>query len=241
MNLLDFNLTSALPAAPFREEGLQDPRTWPASWSQIETKLTNCLDSVTLPRHDVAGVLSGCLAGRASRRDGGEQSWDVDRLGALLSNAVGVRTDRPDRLGDRRAYPSAGGRFPVEIYLAADGLSDLANVFHYSVLDHELHGVRRFDDLPALLKAAFGTEWVAASYGVVVLTAVIERSARKYGDRAYRYGLLESGHLAQNLLLTAEAMGTGTTPVGGFADRVVTAMVGADGQQEVVTYAVVLT
>jgi SagB-type dehydrogenase family enzyme len=241
MNMLDYHRISTLPVQPFRANDIQDPATWPDSWSTTETKLTARLDTIALRTAELSGDLSTCLATRASQRGGGDRRWDVSALGTLLGHAVGPRDKSHVDSPERRAYPSAGARFPVELYVVVDGLSSAANVFHYAAREHELHGVTRLRDVRTSVNAAFGPGWVAEAFGVVVLTAVLGRSARKYEERAYRYVLLESGHLAQNLLLTAEALGVGITPVGGFADRVVTAMIRADGRQEVVTYAVALT
>ena len=40
----------------------------------------------------------------------------------------------------------------------------------------------------------------------------------EYGSRATRYCLLEAGHIAQNILLQAAALGLGAVPVGAFDD-----------------------
>jgi SagB-type dehydrogenase family enzyme len=50
------------------------------------------------------------------------------------------------------------------------------------------------------------------------MTAVVARTASKYGDRATRYVHLEAGHAAQSLLLQAVALGLGGVPIGAFDD-----------------------
>ena len=77
---------------------------------------------------------------------------------------------------------------------------------------------------------------VLPSAAVIVLTALFWRSRFKYGQRAYRFTLLEAGHAAQNLLLTAAALGLRAQPVGGFYDRRVDELVGADGLHEASLY-----
>jgi SagB-type dehydrogenase family enzyme len=51
-----------------------------------------------------------------------------------------------------------------------------------------------------------------------VLGADIRLSARAYGSRAMRFALLEAGHAAQNVMLTATEMGLATLEWGGFDD-----------------------
>ena len=59
---------------------------------------------------------------------------------------------------------------------------------------------------------------------MVVFTAVYERTARKYGERAARYIHMETGHAAQNLFLQAGALGLDTVVVGAFDDDTVAAL-----------------
>ena len=52
----------------------------------------------------------------------------------------------------------------------------------------------------------------------------VSSSARrsKYGERSVRYVHIEVGHVGQNLMLEATALGLGTVPVGSFDDDAVT-------------------
>ena len=58
------------------------------------------------------------------------------------------------------------------------------------------------------------------------------RSRFKYGQRGYRFALLEAGHLAQNVLLAAEALDLGAAPIGGFYDRQLAEFLEIDGVNE---------
>jgi hypothetical protein len=46
-----------------------------------------------------------------------------------------------------------------------------------------------------------------------------ERVSRKYGERAVRFLLQESGHLMQNLCLLSASLGLVTVPLGGYFER----------------------
>jgi SagB-type dehydrogenase family enzyme len=71
---------------------------------------------------------------------------------------------------------------------------------------------------------------------VVVFTSIFQRMRWKYQQRSYRYGLLEAGHLGQNLCLAATSMGLGTCCVGAYYDRDLDAMLGIDGTYEASLY-----
>ncbi len=53
---------------------------------------------------------------------------------------------------------------------------------------------------------------------VFVLTSIAWREAWKYGNRAYRYCLLDMGHAWQALALAARAIGCDTFAIGHFPD-----------------------
>ena len=69
---------------------------------------------------------------------------------------------------------------------------------------------------------------------------MIWRSRFKYGERGYRFALLEAGHAAQNMLLAATALALAALPLGGFYDRRLDELVGADGLDEATLYAIAL-
>jgi SagB-type dehydrogenase family enzyme len=75
---------------------------------------------------------------------------------------------------------------------------------------------------------------------IVVLTTVLERSLWKYGDRGYRYQLLEAGHVAQNLNLVATALGLGSFNIGGFFDSDLANLLGLDIEEEIPLYGIAL-
>ena len=56
--------------------------------------------------------------------------------------------------------------------------------------------------------------------------------------RGYRFALLEAGHVVQNLLLTATALGLGAVPLGGYYDRLTDEFLGLDGVNESTLYTV---
>ena len=58
----------------------------------------------------------------------------------------------------------------------------------------------------------------------MVIAAVVERTARKYGRRAERYCFIEAGHVAQNVLLQATALHLAGVPIGAFEDDAVAAV-----------------
>ena len=81
---------------------------------------------------------------------------------------------------------------------------------------------------------------LAGAAAVVFVTAVFWRSRFKYGLRGYRFALLEAGHVAQNVLVAATELAVAALPLGGFYDARVERLLGVDGVDESVVYAIVL-
>jgi len=68
--------------------------------------------------------------------------------------------------------------------------------------------------------------WAAQTY----------RTLYRYSTRAYRYILLDAGHVCQNLYLAAEAIGYGVCAIGAYDDAQVNALLQLDGQTQFVAY-----
>ena len=59
----------------------------------------------------------------------------------------------------------------------------------------------------------------------------------RYGQRGYRYILLDAGHICQNLYLAAESIGCGVCGIGAFDDDIMNETLGLDGENHFVVYA----
>jgi SagB-type dehydrogenase family enzyme len=192
---------------------------------------------VELPETKRSGgpALWSVLEGRRSRRDFSGESISKEELSLLLWAIQGESGGLPD--WPFRTAPSAGALYPVETYpviLAVEGLS--AGIYHYQVRGHGLERLREGDFSRELAAAALGQGFLAAAACVFVWTALIGRSAVKYGQRAYRYIYLDAGHIGQNLHLAAEGLGLGCCMIGALYDDEVNGIVGADGEEETVLY-----
>ena len=62
-------------------------------------------------------------------------------------------------------------------------------------------------------------EFVSLSNAVFVTVYNPRKIEKEYGNKSRDYALLECGHIAQNILLTATALNLGSVPVGAFSQR----------------------
>ena len=172
---------------------------------------------IALPEPNLEGRVSveRALALRRSLREFAPEPLPLSAVSQLLWAAQGLT----DPAGLRTA-PSAGALYPLEVYLVAGTVSGLRpGVYRYDPRRHRLLLQSKGDRRAGVAEAALGQDWLAEAPAIVVLAAVYQRTARKYGKQAARYVHIEAGHAAQNVYLQAGALGLGTTMVGAFRDE----------------------
>jgi SagB-type dehydrogenase family enzyme len=177
--------------------------------------------------------LTGCR--RSPARFGG--SITASELAWLLASAAGetevIQTGRGSVV--RRAYPSSGGLYAVLIDVIAFDVEGLAvGTYRYRAHGNQLCFVGAVKGLQDLLDIAVPEQhrYVAGAAALVSMSADLTRHERKYGVGGYRMVVAEAGHLSQNLLLAAEAMGLRGRPCGGFFDDLLGALLRRDTDTE---------
>jgi SagB-type dehydrogenase family enzyme len=136
-----------------------------------------------------------------------------------------------------RSAPSAGALYAGEVYVAAERIAGLeAGLYHFAVLERALVRLREGPVLAELARALEEPERVRGAAFAVLLTNVFARYTVRYANRGYRYALVDSGHIAENLRLAAAAEGLGEVGFSRFEDGRLDALVGADGRAEAVCF-----
>jgi SagB-type dehydrogenase family enzyme len=205
------------------------------SWSQ--------LTSLVLPPPAFSDIALGeILLRRRSQGSFAAKPITLTQLATLVFAACGVTKRTPIAGGDEQVFrtaPSGGALYPLDLYVAVQRVDGLApGLYYYNPLEHALSVVQPKDVTDALADACIYPQAVQTSSATLVLSAMFWRSRFKYRLRAYRFTVLEAGHVAQNVLLAATSLGLGALPLGGFYDGAVDELLGVDGANEGVLYAV---
>ncbi len=169
------------------------------------------------PRTSGPVSVEEALARRRSIREYADEPLTMDQVMQLLWAAQGIT----NAVYGFRTAPSAGGTYPLEIYVVTkpSGVVGLeAGIYRYEPREHALIRMISGDFSGQLMAAALDQEWVGAAPVNLVITAVLERTTGKYGERGVRYVWQETGHAAQNVYLQAVALGLGNVVIGGFHD-----------------------
>lgn len=168
-------------------------------------------DMISLPAPDFTNAsIEECMEQRRSVRGYKDKELSLQQISNILWAAQGITEERRGF----RTVPSAGATYPLDVFVAKkDGL------YRYIPASHALKQEIGKDTRKEIAKAALGQGFISDAGMVVIVTAVFERTALRYGDRAARYVHIEAGHCAQNIHLEAVALGLGSVPVGAFQDE----------------------
>jgi SagB-type dehydrogenase family enzyme len=133
------------------------------------------------------------------------------------SKVVDLGDDGPVVAYAARPYPSGGGSWELELYLAVDTCEGLTRGFyHYDAGGHALVPIGvRLQELDALLAGAeFAMGAPAVPQILITIAARFGRTSWKYSSLAYALILKDVGVLMQTLYLMATNMGLGGCAIG---------------------------
>jgi SagB-type dehydrogenase family enzyme len=195
---------------------VNDPARLPWSFKRYPQPLPRLLLPRELPETKAPAI--SVLAGTARVSPA---ELDLPQLSRLLYLSAGVvRTmDLPYGIQPFRAAGSAGGRFPLELYVAVpDGVPPTPGVHWYDPLEHALVRVG-----PA----------PRGSAPAVIVTGVPWRTGWRYRERGWRHVYWDAGTMLAQLLALAGSAGLTAALYTRFPDAAVAALTGADRVHEV--------
>ena len=221
--------TNILPAqAGLEDEPLPEPRDEFARIRLPQVEMVNTCG------------LEEAIVRRRSQRDFVRKASLSPRVLSWLLRFACSYVERADSDSElSRTMPSAGALYSVDVYPVVFRVSGLPpGVYRYAAEDHSLELVRSGafgDHLAAwMLNQAF----IADSCVLFMLVGRKDRIAEQYGERGYRYLLIEAGHIAQNFCLVTTGLGLGSVTIGGFLDSAVNQLLRVDELTQVSLYGV---
>ncbi len=168
------------------------------------------------PKFSSKTSIEEVLHKRRSIRDYLDDPLSISDISQILWAAQGI-TEETYGL---RTAPSAGALYPLEIYIAVSNVNDLnPGVYKYKPQNHTLEKIDEGDKRLNISNAALQQDAIANSSAIVIISAVYERTAVKYGSRAERYIHIEVGSVGQNIYLQSVSLGLGTVMIGAFKDE----------------------
>lgn len=165
-------------------------------------------------------TITSQLATRKSVRQFSSESCKTGSVTKMLWSAYGNIKGNQGVV--RKTVPSAGALYPLQIYLVLQKSDDpklKPGIYHCS---YGRTGTVIFSrvstDLLSAQAAFVDPTVLSGSAGFIVVAGSFSLSSEKYNNRAMPYMLLEAGHVAQNIHLSAQSESIATVEIGGFME-----------------------
>jgi amino acid adenylation domain-containing protein/natural product biosynthesis luciferase-like monooxygenase protein len=156
---------------------------------------------------------------RSSARDFGEASVDTAALAQLLDQLRSLSS----AAGPKYRYASAGGLYPVQLYLAVHGRAATGShgqiengSYYYNPQRHALDLISRSELSSSLLHLPINRPVFNKASFSLFLVCEQNAIAPVYGGESLRFALLEAGMICQLLDDAAPGCGVGLCHVGGL-------------------------
>jgi SagB-type dehydrogenase family enzyme len=205
---------------------------WPEDWKEINFKGYPRLNHILLPKpqkRTIRTKLLNSLLSRHSCRNYIGSPITLNDISNLLFFSAGIK----DKEKTTRFYPSAGGRYPLELYIIALNIKGLEKgIYHYNVRNHYLEILDTIDLSNQLNNLFCDIGWIKDISVIIIMTAIFGRTENKYKDRGLRYILIEAGHVGQNLYLISDSLLLSGCEIGGFYDLELNKILDLDGINE---------
>lgn len=199
----------------------------------VPYKIYPGIQAVPLP--EIRGLYPGTMGYAAGIEDisPSGRALDMQDLSKILYLANGLTGKARQGGADFyfRSAPSAGALYPNEIYLVWPGSGDPApGVYHCGIHNRSLSPLRQGNFISLFRAPAEGEP--SDPVAVFVISGIFFRSAWKYRARAYRYVLMDAGHVMESLRFAIRAAGFSVRLSFAFDDTAVNLLLGFDPERE---------
>lgn len=153
-------------------------------------------------------------------------------LSALLywGNGVAATSGSDHERVYRRNVANSGGLGSVEVYVVVMNVAGAdPGLYHFDSVQHDLVLLHAGDLRRWLAELVLFQVELAEGAAAFVMTSAVGRLQSKYGPRGYRLGLLDIGHVSENLYLSAAGLGLEYSATAGFIEDEVERALGIDG------------
>ena len=206
-------------------------------------------DVVTLPSFE--GVLAHqsyekLLDMRRSIRNYTTDPISGSQLAFLLWSIHGMQDYRGENKDAiLRPVPSGGARHPFEVYVAVRNVTGLSpGYYRYASLENPCQKkvtLEFIKELPENYKKEMrdmlaGQGWATNTAVVIFFSCIPYRGEWRYVDMSHRVMLIDVGHMGQNGMLSATAMGLGSCNIAAYNQELCDQALGFDGSEEYTVY-----
>jgi len=157
---------------------------------------------------------------RRSERVYTDECMTQEQLAFMLWSAQGIQKTRGEgKISTFRPAPSGGARHPFELYIAVKNVEGLETGFYHYVpakhIGEKKVVIERlgplFDDYETKMNdLVVGQKWAVKAPVILFVSCIPYRAEWRYNNAAHRVMLIDLGHVGQNMMLSATALGLGS-------------------------------
>lgn len=180
--------------------------------------------------------LFNVILNRESTRSWSDKGIELNDLAKLLRLSCGKRSLKDGEMLTCRTYASAGARYPIEVYpviLKSEKMK--LGIYHYNVFENSLELIKKGDFRKKVYEFYNGQPFQSQPPCIIFFSMMFERTMSKYGERGYRFMLIDAGHMGQNLYLVSERLGLGIVELGAGGknhDEIIDRLIGLNSNYE---------
>ena len=175
--------------------------------------------------------VENAITNRRSNKEFSSAKLPLSHLAKLLYLANGARVPGSNfDAGGAFNAPSAGGLASTQIDVFVLNVEDVEpGIYRFDKRTHELVLKKRGNFATWLKEFAILQVEFGQASAVIILSCDMARLAEKYSIRAYRLGLMDAGHVSENIYLAAQALDLCVCATAGFIDSEINIALGFDG------------
>jgi SagB-type dehydrogenase family enzyme len=218
---------------------------WPESWKRIYFKSYPRFPKLYLDKSILNNNESSLIDTILKRKSYQIKKDHIHNLtkdilsNIFLSSAI-INVGKDIKYDSRRAYPSGGSRYPLELYIIIFKTETLKKgLYHYNVKLNALEYMWEINKKEVY--SVFKQDFSVKCSGVIIITSIINRSSVKYGERAYTFSHIEAGHIGQNIYLLSESIGLKCRPLGLFDNKKLLGILDIHNNEELIVYPIVIS
>jgi len=184
---------------------------------------------------------------RSVRKYDKERPMTTKELAFMLWSAAGIQFYRDKaQTATLRTVPSGGARHAFELYIAVKNVEGLEpGIYNYLPTENvgekcvTIQYMCSFEGYETLeTDMVSGQSWATNAAVTIFISCIPYLSEWRYTSDSHRLMLLDAGHMGQNIMLSAVALGLGTCCIGAYNQELCDETLGIDGENEFVVYIV---
>lgn len=177
------------------------------------------------------------LMERRSLRKYSTTPMKIEELSFILETSCMIQKILGDNIASFRPAPSGGARHPFETFLSIQRVAGIPEGYYrYLPLSHQLEQLCDALNPNTIIASVNGQSFAGDANVVFYLAVVPYRAEWRYVEKSHKVILLDLGHVAQNICLSAEIVGAGACPIASYDQDLADGLFGLDGEDVYVSY-----